>query len=57
MVVPQSGMKFHFGELLPGVGCILTSLETDSRDVARFYNKRATAEVTAATDPRAALSS
>ena len=33
-------VEFHFGELLPRVGLIVTNLETDSRAVVRFYNKR-----------------
>ena len=37
-------MEFHFGELFPRVGFIVTNLETDSRRVVRFYNKRRTAE-------------
>ena len=37
-------MEFHFGELFPRVGFIVTNLETDSRAVVRFYNKRGTAE-------------
>jgi hypothetical protein len=37
-------VEFHFGELFPRVGFILTNLETDSRAVVRFYNKRGTAE-------------
>jgi hypothetical protein len=37
-------VEFHFGELFPRVGFIVTSLETDSRAVVRFYNKRGTAE-------------
>jgi len=32
-------VEFHFGELLPRVGLIVTNLETDSRAVVRFYNK------------------
>jgi len=44
VVVPQSGMESHFGELFPRVGFIVTNLETDSRAVVRFYNKRGTAE-------------
>ena len=35
---------FHFGELFPRVGFIVTNLEADSRAVVRFYNKRGTAE-------------
>jgi Transposase DDE domain group 1 len=34
----------HLGELFPRVGCIVSNLETDSRAVERFYNKRGTAE-------------
>ena len=37
-------VEFHFGELFPRVGLIVTNLETDSRAVVRFYNKRGTAE-------------
>ena len=37
-------VEFHCGELFPRVGCIVTNLETDSRAVVRFYNKRGTAE-------------
>jgi hypothetical protein len=37
-------IEFHFGELFPRVGFIVTNLETDSRAVVRFYNKRRTAE-------------
>src|ERR1022692_490955 len=33
-------VEFHFGELFPRVGFIVTNLETDSRAVVRFYNKR-----------------
>ena len=36
--------EFHFGDLLPRVGFIVTNLETESRAVVRFYNKRGTAE-------------
>jgi hypothetical protein len=35
---------FHFGELFPRVGFIVTNKETPSRAVVRFYNKRGTAE-------------
>ncbi len=38
-------VEFHFGELFPRVGFIVTNLETDSRAVLRFYNKRGTAGV------------
>jgi len=37
-------VEFHFGELFPRVGFIVTNLETASRAVVRFYNKRGTAE-------------
>ncbi len=37
-------LEFHFGELFPRVGFIVTNLETDNRAVVRFYNKRGTAE-------------
>jgi hypothetical protein len=37
-------VEFHCGELFPQVGFIVTNLETDSRAVVRFYNKRGTAE-------------
>jgi hypothetical protein len=37
-------VEFHAGELFPCVGFILTNLETDSRAVVRFYNKRGTVE-------------
>ena len=37
-------VEFHSGELFPRVGFIVTNLETDSRAVVRFYNKRGTAE-------------
>ncbi len=36
--------EFHAGELFPRVGFIVTNLETPSRAVVRFYNKRGTAE-------------
>jgi len=49
VVVPQGGMEFHAGELFPRVGFLVTNLEADSRAVVRFYNKRGTAEVAAAT--------
>ncbi len=42
-------MEFHFGELFPRVGFIVTHLTLPSRAVVRFYNKRGTAEVAAAT--------
>jgi len=37
-------VEFHCGELFPRAGFIVTNLETDSRAVVRFYNKRGTAE-------------
>jgi len=37
-------IEFHCEELFPRVGFIMTTLETDSRAVVRFYNKRGTAE-------------
>jgi hypothetical protein len=37
-------VEFHFGELFPRVGFIVTNLECESRAVVRFYNKRGTAE-------------
>jgi len=33
-------VEFHVGELFPRAGFIVTNLETDSRAVVRFYNKR-----------------
>jgi hypothetical protein len=37
-------VEFHYGELFPRVGFIVTSLAASSRAVVRFYNKRGTAE-------------
>jgi hypothetical protein len=37
-------VEFHFGELFPRVGFIVTNLVASSRAVVRFYNKRGTAE-------------
>src|SRR5437667_2754083 len=37
-------VEFHFGELFPRIGFIVTNLETPSRAVVRFYNKRRAAE-------------
>jgi hypothetical protein len=37
-------VEFHSGGLFPRVRFNVTSLETDSRAVARSYNKRGTAE-------------
>jgi hypothetical protein len=33
-------VEFHFGELFPRVGFIVTKLETESRAMVRFDNKR-----------------
>jgi len=32
-------VEFHFGELFPRVGFIVTNLETDSREVVRFWGE------------------
>ncbi len=40
----MANVEFHAGELFPRVGFIVTNLETPSRAVVRFYNKRGTAE-------------
>jgi Transposase DDE domain group 1 len=37
-------VEFHFGELFPRVGSIVTNLTAARRAVVRFYNKRGTAE-------------
>jgi len=37
-------VEFHFGELFPRVGFIVTNLTVKSRAVVHFYNKRGTAE-------------
>jgi len=37
-------VEFHFGQLFPRVGFIVTNLSLPSRAVVRFYNKRGTAE-------------
>jgi hypothetical protein len=37
-------VEFHFGELFPRVGFIVTNLKRDNRAVVRFFNKRWTAE-------------
>jgi hypothetical protein len=37
-------VEFHFGELFPRVGFIVTNLETDNWAVVRFYSKRGTVE-------------
>ena len=42
-------VEFHVGEPFPRVGFIVTTLTLPSRAVVRFYNKRGTAEVAAAT--------
>lgn len=33
-------VEFHFGKLFRRVGFVARNLETDSRAVGRFYNKR-----------------
>jgi len=38
-------VEFHAGELFPRVAFIVTNLETPSRAVVRFYNKRGTAHM------------
>ena len=37
-------VEFHFGELFPRIGFIVTNFRTSSRAVVRFYNKRGIAE-------------
>jgi hypothetical protein len=37
-------VEFHFGELFPRVGFIVTTLAAENRAVVRFYHKRGTAE-------------
>jgi hypothetical protein len=37
-------VEFHFGELFPRVGFIVTNLGASSRVVVRFYNRWGTAE-------------
>ena len=37
-------VEFHFGELFPRFGFIVTNFQTSNRAVVRFYNKRGTAE-------------
>ena len=37
-------VEFHFGELFPRVGFIVTNLTASNRAVVRFYNKRGRAE-------------
>jgi len=37
-------VEFHFGELFPRVGFIVTNLTASNHAVVRFYNKRGTAE-------------
>ena len=39
-------VEFHFGELFPRVGFIVTNLATSSQVVGRFYNKRGTLSLT-----------
>ncbi len=49
VVIPQSGIEFHAGELFHRVGFIATNLELPSQGVERFYNQRSTVEVAVAT--------
>ncbi len=49
-------MEDHPEELFPRVGFIVTNLTLPSRALVRFYNKRGTAEVAAATRYRKCLS-
>jgi hypothetical protein len=37
-------VEFHFGELFPRMGFIVTNLRLPSRAMMRLYNKRRTAE-------------
>ena len=37
-------VEFHFGELFPRVGFIVSNLSAPNREVVRFYNKRGMAE-------------
>ncbi len=37
-------VEFHFGELFPRVGFIVTNLAASSRAAPRFHNKRGAAE-------------
>src|ERR1019366_9089311 len=39
-----ANVEFHFGELFPRVGFLVTNLTLPSWAVMRFYNKRGTAE-------------
>ena len=39
VVVPQSGMEFHFGQQFPCVGFIVTNLETGSWAFVQFHNR------------------
>jgi hypothetical protein len=48
-------VEFHFGELSPRVGFIVTNLGASSRAVVRFYNKRGTAEQVGGKDDAAQL--
>ena len=38
-------VEFHFGELFPRVGFIVTNLSAPNRAVVRLYNRRGTAEL------------
>ena len=48
-------VEFHFGELSPRVGFIVTNLGASSWAVVRFYNKRGTAEQVGGKDDAAEL--
>jgi hypothetical protein len=37
-------VEWHYGELFPRIGFIVTNLSWQSKSVVRFYNKRGTAE-------------
>ncbi len=37
-------VEWHYGELFPRIGFIVTNLNWHSKSVVRFYNKRGTAE-------------
>ncbi len=37
-------VEFHFGELFPRVGFIVTNLTASNRAAVRFHNKRGTGE-------------
>jgi hypothetical protein len=47
-------VEFHFGELFPRVGFIVTNLETDSRVVVRFHNQAGTSLIRVGPEQRRA---